>query len=167
MSPDSTDGYDGQIPAAQLMDDGNPYKDAEFVIYQSRTDHVQYEPATEIAEETGRVGVGLWARYEDIEIPLFSRSEQGVWYSLSAEIAKNSDSHRVSDAFIQAVGGLTDEQVADGWLGVEPDVWERLSDAEQEIVAQFRHAIVGGSPAPECVLAVRECETRREVMADE
>ena len=149
-------------PNIPALDTDNPYSDAEFVIYSTTEDMVEYDAQTELGEHTGFVGIGLWARYPEdgVEIPLFSQSEQGVWLSLDADQSLNSDDEVVSDAFTGALAHLTDDGVGGGWGGINEDTWGEMSEAEQYIVGQFRHALIGGRPAPEVVLAIQACEGR-------
>lgn len=156
-------------PNIPALDSENPYSSAEFVIYSTTEDMVNYEPQTELGQETGIVGIGLWARYPDdgIEIPLYSQSEQGVWLSMDADQSLNSRDEVVSEAFTHAIAYLTEKDVANGWGNVCEETWDELNDEERYLVSQFRHALIGGQPAPELVLAMEACKEQVGVGNDE
>lgn len=139
----------------------NPYRDAEFIIYQSTAEDVHFEPKTELGQETGIHALSFWARYEDEgrEIPLFITSEQGSWLSFDVNTSKNNTDRYVSHEFVEAIAQLTDDNDA-GWGNAPESLYEHLSLAEKVMVSQFQLTLIEGSPPPEVILVIEEMEER-------
>ena len=135
------------------------FEDAELVIYTSGDAHAEFEPATEWAQELGVISFSLWARYDDAEIPIWNQSEEGSWLSLDREVYHPDPADPVSDAFIEAVAGMPDEDIGGGWGGIEKDTYDACSDVEQLLVHRLNHALLMQRP-PEAFGVVEWCQSR-------
>jgi len=133
------------------------YHDAELVIYTSELDEIDSYTDEEQAEmlawqkETGLNSLSLWARWDEREIPIYSRAPAGSWFSLATQIHENVSDKCVSKAFIRVN--------ADPWDVTEDD-WEKLSDAEKLLTNALRWHILKGEPTPEQVEVFNWCKER-------
>jgi hypothetical protein len=144
------------MPHIPALDEPNPLEGATLVIYSTHKGQVEYEPRTPVGQETGYVGIGLWARFEDegAEIPLYTRAEEGTWLSLSVDIAENTTDVEVSQAFYNAVSQL--------WDGVDEDTWNQLTIPEKYIHGRLRDCVVTTNMTPEAAGVIELCKERAD-----
>lgn len=123
------------IPAVEATDEpaGNPLDGAELVVFSTDADHADFESQTEWGQQTGLISYSLWARFDDVEIPLYNASEMGVWLSFDIESYEPTPGEPVSDAFVEAICNMVDEETGKGWGDPTQDVYEAMSDAEKLI----------------------------------
>lgn len=151
---------------SRAPDGGEPkglWDDAELVIYTSGADHAEDPdaPYTPWGQALGLVTYSLWARFEDdeVEIPIYSASETGVWLSMSSRQFHPDPAEPVSDAFIQAVVNMVDEDVGEGWGDPTEDAFEAMSDVEKQLWGSTRWAFIK-MESPEAAGVIDWCQKR-------
>jgi len=158
---DSTDHYADDTERKEGLWDG-----AQLVIYTTDENEVEAEPCTEWGEELGVVSYSLWARFEDDEreIPLYQASETGAWFSLSARQFHPDPAERVSDAFIEAVCNMVDEDVGDGWGDPTEEVFNEMRDVEKQLWHSVQWAFLK-MESPEAAGVIDWCK-KQSLQAD-
>ena len=122
-------------------EDGLMFEDATLVIYAADAEHAAYEPKTEWARQLGVTSFSLWARFDDAEVPIWHQAEEGAWLSLSATVYSPDPADEVSDAFVECVATMPDEDVGDGWGAVPESVFEEATDIEKVLIHHLRYAL--------------------------
>lgn len=150
------------IPAVEHANEApeSPFDDAELVIYTAEPKD-GYEPQTDWGDQLGLVSYSLWARWEDegTEIPLYHKSETGAWFSLDTESFEPAPGEPVSDAFVEAICNMVDEDVGDGWGDPTEAVWDAMRDVEKAIWQSLKWAFLS-MEADEAALVIDWCTKR-------
>lgn len=138
------------------------WDDAELVVYQTDADDVESDPVTEWGQHLGVISYSLWARYEDreTEVPIYSASETGVWLSMSSSVFSHGAGKPVSEAFVEAVSNMVDEDVGDGWGDPTEDAFERMTDVEKQLWGAVRWAFLK-MDSPEAAGVIDWCQKQR------
>lgn len=145
--------------AKDKVESENPFSDAELVIYTATAEYASEEPTHEILQDLGLVSFSLWARFEDgtVEIPIVGEASWHIWYSLSQEVYQPDPADPVSDAFVESICEMVDEDVGDGWGAVTEETWAEMRDVEQYIVSLTRNAFLK-MDCPEPALIIDWCK---------
>ena len=120
------------------------WDDADLVIYTTDAEDAEADPQTEWGEELGILSFSLWARFEDemTELPIYGRSETGMWFSMSAESFHPDPATPVSDGFVESVVNMVDEDVGDGWGDPTEEAFEAMTEVEKQIWGSVRWAFL-------------------------
>lgn len=131
---------------------------AEYVIYTVDAESVEYEPTTEWAQELGIISFSLWLRPGDgYEIPIWVQNERGTWLSLKKDVSgPNDEAEPVSDAFVEGVANIVDEEAGDGWGDPTEAAFEAMTEVEKLLWQHIRHAVLEQRPE-EALGIVRSC----------
>lgn len=116
-------------------------KDAKIVVYQAET--FDEDPETLMGEYVENPTTSIWLREDGREFPIFSHSEFGSWFNSDPQYSDNVDENTVSEQFIEGVGHFFDPY-PNGIGGVDPDLWEEMSDTEHYIIGMLREKVKNG-----------------------
>lgn len=120
-------------------------EDAELVVYTTNAESVNYEPSTEWGQEIGIVSFGLWAQFDEKEIPLWVQNEQGCWISFDTAVYRHGGPEPVSDAFIAAVADVFEGE-GEEWGTISEQMFEAMSDVEKLLWYQIREGVIRQMP---------------------
>lgn len=139
----------------------SPFDDAEMVLYTTDAEEAEADPRTEWGKHLGLVSFSLWARFEDEEkeIPVYSASETGVWMSLSSEVYHPDPAEPLSDAFVQAVVNMVNEDVGEGWGDPTEETFEAMPDVEKQLFGSTRWTFLT-MESPEAAMLIDWCQKR-------
>lgn len=151
------------MDSEQAADDGERpeglWDDAELVIYTTEVEDTTDDPQTEWGEHLGVLSFSLWARLEgdEAEIPIYHRSETGAWFSMSARQYHPDPAAPVSDAFVNSVVNMVNEDTGEGWGDPTEEAFEAMTDVEKQLWGATRWAFLS-MESPEAAGVIDWCE---------
>lgn len=95
-------------------------------------------------------GIGLWISLKGdngkkgINFPVYTRSPVGGFHSMSDRML-NIEKEEPSESFYRAISCIVEDNEDEGgheWGGVPEEIWEDLTEHEEEIVYRVRSAVI-------------------------
>lgn len=130
---------------------------------------VAEEAYGELIDMIDGTGLSLWITLsgEDepkIDLPVYVRSPTGTLVSKDTSVV-GTDNIEPSTEFFVALSTMTEDNSESGgtdWGGIEENIWNSLTDSEQELVHKIKQSVISSYMTPEVALLLEYADEMAE-----